>query len=297
MRLCRVQNKKEPAIAVFHNDSIYLVDHIIRSSVPLESQSDSDNKDRILEIAMDKQLQSHIRTELIALKGEPESKFQYLPPITGPIVGIGRNYKDHVGEGNLQTTDRPKLFFKHPNSLIGANQKIIIPKSVAKADWEAELGVVIGKRASKVPESEALDYVAGFTNINDVSAREFQFDLGPAQTSFAKSMDGFCPSGPWLVTTDEIEDCQNLSIRCYLNSHLVQESSTDLMIFSIKYIISYISQVMTLEPGSILCTGTPQGVGHFMQPPRYLGNGDIVTVEVQGLGSLSNTFVKEGSNL
>ena len=251
--------------------------------------------EQIMAVAQSKELIDRIDSTLDQLTGVPESTVRYGVPISGPVIGVGRNYQDHVGEGGLATGEYPKLFFNHPNALAAHGDEVLIPVSIRKTDWEAELGVVIGRRMSRVSPETALEYVLGYLNVNDVSAREFQFDLGPAQTSFAKSMDGFCPCGPWLVTKDEVPDCQNLTVQCEVNGKVKQNGHTSHMIFNVAHILSHISQFMTLEPGYLIATGTPFGVGHFQDPPQYLEDGDIVRVKVDGLGVLENKFIREST--
>jgi 2-keto-4-pentenoate hydratase/2-oxohepta-3-ene-1,7-dioic acid hydratase in catechol pathway len=186
---------------------------------------------------------------------------------------------------------RPRIFFKAPTAVTGPDAAIAKPAVVTKLDFEGELAAVIGRRARAVSEGEALDYLAGLTIANDVSAREFQFDITPAQTSFAKSMDGFCPLGPWIVTPDELPPSRDLRLRTWLNDTLMQEARTGTMIYGLPVLIAYLSRHMTLEPGDIISTGTPEGTGHFRKPPRYLGAGDRVRIEIESIGRLENTIV------
>jgi 2-keto-4-pentenoate hydratase/2-oxohepta-3-ene-1,7-dioic acid hydratase in catechol pathway len=165
------------------------------------------------------------------------------------------------------------------------------PAPVTKMDFEAELAVVIGGYGKDVPEAEALPLVAGYTIVNDLSAREFQFDIAPAQTTFAKSMDGFAPMGPWLVTRDEIPDPQTLEVSCWLNGARMQHGRTADMLFPVAFLISYISRFMTLEPGDVIATGTPAGIGAFRQPPVYLQPGDRLRFEVTGVGTMEHLIV------
>nr|WP_205600970.1 fumarylacetoacetate hydrolase family protein [Halomonas socia] len=216
-----------------------------------------------------------------------------LAPLDAPgkILGVGRNYGEHAAEGGLARQGCPRLFLKATSSVVGPGAAIIRPTGVTKLDWEHELAVVIGRPMKAVPQAEALDHVAGYTILNDVSAREFQFDVSPPQTSFAKSMDSFTPIGPWLVTRDEIPDPGALKLRCWVNDQLMQEGSVADMIFPVPYLLSYISQYMTLDPGDVIATGTPAGVGHFRDPPRYLTPGDQLRMEITKLGVLENSVV------
>lgn len=212
-------------------------------------------------------------------------------PRPGKIVCIGRNYRDHVAEGNLGVQPRPRLFLKAPSAVTGPSGAITRPRGVEKLDWEAELGVVIGAPMSDLSPEEVPAGIAGYVAMNDVSAREFQFDVSPPQTSFAKSMDGFCPFGPAIVTPDEIADPDRLDIRCLVNGQMVQHGNTGEMIVPPFSLISYISRYLSLEPGDLVATGTPAGVGHFADPPRYLSPGDRVTVEIEAIGRIENRIV------
>lgn len=208
----------------------------------------------------------------------------------GKIVGIGRNYADHAAETGVAPFEKPRIIFKMPSSVSDPGGTVVRPTSVAKLDFEAELAVVIGEFVKDVPVARALDAVAGYTVLNDVSAREFQFDVSPAQTTFAKSMDGFCPLGPCLVTADEIPDPQALRVQCWVNDEPMQDASTADMLFGVRELISYISRFMTLEPGDLIATGTPAGIGAFRTPPQWLRPGDRVRAEVSGIGALLTTI-------
>jgi len=294
MQLCCVELDGGPQAAIHLDGMLYLLmDVCHQAGVEVDSLRGKPVAEQILAIANSPGLRAKLLEHLSQTPGLPERDIRYGVPVNGPIIGVGRNYQDHVSEGGLKLGDYPKIFFNHPNSLAAHDQDILIPKLIQKTDWEAELGVVIGRRMRRVSPEHALTYVAGFINVNDVSAREFQFDFGPAQTSFAKSMDGFCPCGPWLVTSDEIDNCQNLSVRCEVNAELMQNGHTSHMIYSVAEILSHLSTYMTLEPGYLIATGTPKGVGHFLNPPQYLQHGDVVTVSVSHLGVLRNRFVKE----
>jgi 2-keto-4-pentenoate hydratase/2-oxohepta-3-ene-1,7-dioic acid hydratase in catechol pathway len=215
-----------------------------------------------------------------------------LAPIARPgkIVAIGRNYADHAAETGVKPFENPRIIAKLPSSVVGPGAIVRKPVGVAKLDYEVELGVVIGRHAKLVTREEALDCVAGYTILNDVSAREFQFDVSPAQTTFAKSMDDFCPMGPWIVTRDEIPDPQNLELKLWVNGELLQDGHTRDMIFGVAQLIEYISRYMTLEPGDVIATGTPAGVGAFRKPPRWLQRGDRLELEVSGIGRLTHSI-------
>ena len=207
-------------------------------------------------------------------------------PRPGKIVAVGRNYADHAKETGVDPFEKPRIIAKLASSVAGPGATVRRPVGVEKMDFEAELAVVIGEFASGVSRARALDAVAGYTVLNDLSAREFQFDVAPPQTTFAKSMDGFCPMGPWLVTRDEIPDPQALEVSCHVNGTRMQHGQTADMIFSVARLIEYVSQYMTLEPGDVLATGTPAGVGAFRKPPVWLAPGDRVRVEVTRVGAL-----------
>jgi 2-keto-4-pentenoate hydratase/2-oxohepta-3-ene-1,7-dioic acid hydratase in catechol pathway len=215
---------------------------------------------------------------------------ELLAPVTRPgkIVAIGRNYREHIEEEGADRPVAPLIFAKWPSSVIGHGAEIRWdPELATQVDYEAELAVVIGRRARHVAESEALDYVLGYTCLNDVSARDIQF--GDGQWVRGKSLDTFCPMGPVLVTTDEIPDPQRLAISCRVGGTVLQEASTAQMYFGVAAIVSYCSRSFTLEPGDVIATGTPGGVGIFRDPPVLLGEGDEVTVEIEGIGRLVNT--------
>lgn len=214
-----------------------------------------------------------------------------LAPLAGPrkIVCVGLNYQDHAEEAGLAIPENPVLFAKFENSIVGPGDAIAIPSFAKEVDFEAELGVVIGKRASVVDSQDALEYVLGYTCVNDVSAREIQFSDG--QWIRGKTLDTFCPLGPWIVTTDEVPDPQALGIRCVVNGVVMQNSSTAQMARSVAELVSFISQGITLEPGDVIATGTPAGVGFTRKPPVFLQPGDVVRVEIDGIGVLENPVV------
>jgi 2-keto-4-pentenoate hydratase/2-oxohepta-3-ene-1,7-dioic acid hydratase in catechol pathway len=212
------------------------------------------------------------------------------PPVTRPgkIIGIGLNYRDHAEEQNVKIPDEPKIFAKFPTTLIGPGDPITWERSVTgQVDFEAELAVVIGKTVKNCPESEALKAVFGYTCANDVSARDIQLTSG--QLVRGKSLDTFCPLGPWIVTADEIPDPGMLAVRSRLNGQLMQDGHTSQLIFSVPFLISFLSRSITLVPGDIILTGTPKGVGVFRKPPVFLKDGDEVIVEIEGIGRLANT--------
>ena len=205
----------------------------------------------------------------------------------GKIVAIGLNYIDHASESKMELPKHPLVFTKFNSSITGPFDPIIISSSLTeKVDYEVELAVVIGKEAKNVSKESALDYVFGYTIINDVSARDIQFADG--QWVRGKSLDTFCPMGPYIVTADEIIDPQNLSLTCTVNNNLLQNASTKDMIFSVADLISILSKSFTYEPGDIISTGTPSGVGFIRKPPVYLQNDDVMVTEIQHIGKLIN---------
>ncbi|NEU12874.1 fumarylacetoacetate hydrolase family protein [Methylobacterium sp. BTF04] len=211
---------------------------------------------------------------------------------TGKFICIGLNFSDHAAESGLPVPPEPVIFMKATSAIVGPNDTVLIPRGSEKTDWEVELGVVIGRRAKYVSEAEALDYVAGYCVIHDVSERAFQIERS-GQWTKGKSCDTFGPIGPWLVTTDEVGDPQTLAMWLSVNGETMQRGSTDTMVFGVAALISHLSQFMSLHPGDIISTGTPPGVGLGMRPPRYLKPGDVVELGIEGLGSQKQLFAAE----
>ena len=201
----------------------------------------------------------------------------------GKFIGVGLNYSDHAAESNMPIPKEPILFMKATTCLAGPHDDIVQPKGSTKLDWEVELGIVIGTKAQYVSKAKALDYVAGYCVINDVSERDFQLERG-SQWDRGKGCDTFGPVGPYLVTTDEVPDPQSLDLWLDVNGASRQRGSTATMVFGCATLVSYISQFMTLLPGDIITTGTPPGVGMAMKPPQFLKPGDVVTLGIEGLG-------------
>lgn len=214
------------------------------------------------------------------------------PPLIRPskIVCVGLNYAKHALESGMGVPEEPVLFFKASSAIVGPNDSIVIPKGSKKTDWEVELAVIIGKKASYVSEADAMNYVAGYMLHNDVSERSFQLERS-GQWVKGKSCDTFAPMGPFIATPDEISDPNNLNLWLKLNGKEMQNSSTSDFIFNIQQVVSYISQFMSLLPGDIISTGTPFGVGLGLTPPRYLKEGDIVELGIEGLGVSKQTCV------
>jgi len=218
----------------------------------------------------------------------PLRELRLAPPVMpSKIIAIGQNYADHVKEQGGKLPERPIVFAKFPTTLIGPGDEIRWEQALSdKIDWEAELAVVIGRTARRVAAANAYEHVFGYTLANDVTARDIQRDDG--QWVRGKSLDTFCPMGPWIVTRDEIPEPHGLRIRCRVNDETVQDSHTDQLIFDIPTLIEFLSRSFTLLPGDVILTGTPPGVGHFRNPPRYLQNGDVVEVQIEKLGVLRN---------
>ena len=219
----------------------------------------------------------------------PLDKLRLLAPLERPgkIIAIGLNYLDHCRETNTDPPEKPLVFTKFTTAMNDPNSTISWSSSLTnQVDFEAELAVVIGKTARFVSEADALDYVFGYTAANDVSARDLQFSDG--QWIRGKSLDTFCPMGPVLITADEIPDPQKLAIKCELNGHIVQDSSTSEMIFSVAQLIAFCSNAFTLEPGDVILTGTPHGTGAFRDPKLFMQHDDKVVVEIEGIGRLEN---------
>jgi 2-keto-4-pentenoate hydratase/2-oxohepta-3-ene-1,7-dioic acid hydratase in catechol pathway len=223
-----------------------------------------------------RQLQAHVSQCADQTQWSLRDVALYAPvPRPGKIIGVGRNYADHAKETGVAPFEKPRIIFKMPSSVAAPGAVVRRPQGAYGRDIDA---------------STALHHVAGYTVLNDMSAREFQFDMSPAQTTFAKSMDGFCPMGPWLVTRDEVPDPQNLEVYCWLNGVQMQHGHTKDMLFTVKDLVAYVSQFMTLEPGDIITTGTPAGIGAFRTPPLYLQPGDHLEFEVTGVGKLSHSI-------
>jgi 2,4-diketo-3-deoxy-L-fuconate hydrolase len=216
-------------------------------------------------------------------------------PVAGirNFIAIGLNYTDHAAESGLPVPEEPIIFSKHLSSISGPDDDIVLPPKSRKGDWEVELGIFIGRSAKAVSEADALSHVAGYAVVNDVSEREFQIER-KGQWVKGKSLDTFGPVGPWLVTRDEVPDPQALSLWLELNGERVQNGTTAKMIFPVRFLVSYVSQFMTLMAGDLLITGTPAGVGMGMKPPRFLTEGDRVRLSVEGLGEQNQRVVRGG---
>jgi 2-keto-4-pentenoate hydratase/2-oxohepta-3-ene-1,7-dioic acid hydratase in catechol pathway len=210
-------------------------------------------------------------------------------PAPGKVVCVGRNYAEHAAETGSDVPTRPQLFAKWANAVVGPGAVVELPPITAALDYEAELVAVIGRPARHVRVEDALDHVLGYTCGNDISARDLQF--GDTQWTRGKALDTFAPMGPWIVTADEIPDPQTLGIRCLVNGESRQDDTTGNMVFPVALVIAFITEAITLEPGDVIYTGTPPGVGHARTPPAYLQDGDTVRVEIDRIGSIENQIV------
>ena len=223
----------------------------------------------------------------------PSSDAYWFAPVPRPgkVICIGLNYRDHAAESNMPIPEKPVMFSKFSNCVIAPGEPVVVPSTSQQVDYEAELAVVIGRRAKHVPADRAYDYVLGYTAFNDVSARDFQFADGQWQRG--KSCDTFAPMGQTIVTTDTIKDPHKLSIKLVLNDQTMQDSNTDQLIFGVPALIEFITQSITLEPGDVIATGTPPGVGFARKPPVFLKPGDRMEVLIEGMGGLGNPVVSE----
>ena len=231
-----------------------------------------------------------------AVTDDVRSVAKLLAPLAAPtILCIGLNYRQHAAESEAKVPEYPVLFTKGPNAVQHPDEPILLPTHLAseKVDYECELAVVIGKACKNVARADALEYVLGYTCANDVSARDWQIERGGSQWCRGKFFDTFCPLGPCIVTTDEIRDPSGLSIRTILNGDVVQEATTAEMIFDVPTLIEFLSGSTTLLPGTVILTGTPHGVGMAQDPPRWLRPGDVVTIEIEKIGRLTNPVVLE----
>jgi 2,4-diketo-3-deoxy-L-fuconate hydrolase len=210
----------------------------------------------------------------------------------GKFICVGLNYSDHAAESGMAVPAEPIIFMKATSCIVGPNDDVVIPRGSQKTDWEVELGVVIGKRAKYVEEKDALSHVAGYCVINDLSERAFQLE-GTGQWVKGKSADTFGPIGPWLVTSDEVSNWHGLDMWLEVDGHRYQDGNTRTMVFGVPFLVSYLSRFMTLQPGDVISTGTPPGVGHGQKPPVYLREGNVVRLGVQGLGEQRQRVIRD----
>jgi 2-keto-4-pentenoate hydratase/2-oxohepta-3-ene-1,7-dioic acid hydratase in catechol pathway len=223
-----------------------------------------------------------------------ESQAKRCAPLRpGKVICLGLNYRDHAAESGVPVPKEPVVFAKFANAVIGPDAPIVLPSTSEEVDWEAELVFVIGRGGRHITEASALSHVAGYTCGHDVSARDYQLKRGGGQWIMGKTFDTFAPIGPALVTADEVPDPHSLRIRCVVNGETVQDSNTSQMVFSVPQTIAYLSHILTLEPGDVVFTGTPPGVGFARKPPRFLKDGDVAEIIIDGLGTLRNPVVAE----
>ncbi len=242
---------------------------------------------------MSKELLAKLKAaDLSALPAVDPSQHRLAPPVAQPfnIWCVGLNYSDHAAEAGMDIPAEPILFNKSTGTYCGGNDNILFSDKMTKLDWEVELGIIIGSPALNIAKENAMDYVAGFTLVNDVSERAWQLERG-GQWVKGKSFPNFCPTGPFLATTDEFDDVQNLDMWLNVNGKRMQTGNTNKMIFDVATIVSYMSEFCQLEPGDLICTGTPPGVGAGMKPPQYLKPGDKVALGIQGLGEQQQTVI------
>jgi 2-keto-4-pentenoate hydratase/2-oxohepta-3-ene-1,7-dioic acid hydratase in catechol pathway len=280
MKLLRVGdiNKEKPAI-IDGNGSIRDLSNIVENF-----NSETLNQ---------KNLDLIKKTNLKSLKEIPKNvRIGSCVQNPGKFIGIGLNYKDHAIETGAATPEEPIIFIKANSSISGPNDNIVIPKNSKKTDWEIELGIVIGKKTKYISENDSLNHIFGYCIVNDVSEREFQLERS-GQWDKGKGCDTFGPIGPYLVTKEEVENIQNLNLELKLNEKIMQKGNTNNMIFSVKYIVSYVSNFMTLYSGDIITTGTPAGVGMAKSPKIFLKNGDQLNLAITGLGEQKQKVVTE----
>ena len=279
MKLATIEKNGQKSLGIIEGDLVYLVSGTEMPATMLELIRGG--KEALGQVA-----ERHAKREF---KSFLMAETHIRAPIDNPqkIMAIGHNYMDHIREQNAPVPTHPLLFAKFPSSIIGPGETITWDENLTKqVDIEAELGVVIGRKARRISVDEALDYVFGYTVLNDVSARDLQY--GDKQWVRGKSLDTFCPIGPVIVTSDEIPNPQNLHLNSQINDFVLQDSNTKEMIFTVAFLISYLSQAFTLEPGDLIASGTPKGVGMYRNPQIFLKDGDIITVEVEKIGKIIN---------
>ncbi len=286
MRLATIQTPNGPRATVFQGD-FYIDLHGTDAALPSNVRALLEGGPALLQAA--KEAANRPNAVRILAAGA-----KLLPPILDPpkIICMGLNYRDHAAETGVKIPTEPVLFSKFTTALIGAEEPIVLPAVSKKVDYEAELVLVVGKEGRHLTAADALEHLAGYTIGHDVSARDWQLEKDGRQWLAGKTFDTFAPLGPTIVTTDEMPDPNNLGIRLRLNGRTMQESNTRHMIFSAGVALAYISQVVTLLPGDLVFTGTPAGVGMVRKPPVWLKGGDVVEVEIEGLGVLRNPVVQ-----
>jgi 2-keto-4-pentenoate hydratase/2-oxohepta-3-ene-1,7-dioic acid hydratase in catechol pathway len=287
MRLATIDTWAGPRAALLAGDSFIDI-HATEANLP-------SNMRQILEIGPEALLAIRQLANRPNAVKTPAAEVKYHAPIVDPrkIICVGLNYKDHAAESGAPIPKDPVLFSKYATALIGHGQAIVLPKVSQEVDYEAEFVIVIGKKGRHIATQNALDHVAGYTVGHDVSARDWQLKKDGKQWMVGKTFDTFAPCGPLLVTKDEVPEPRNLAISLRLNGQVMQNSSTNQMIFGVEELLAYISQVMTLEPGDLIYTGTPPGVGVARKPPVFMKDGDVAEVEIAGLGVLRNSVRQE----
>lgn len=287
MRLLRFRDGSGTHVGVLHEEKVIALDDVAVDMVAL--------------IEMGQEGLDRVRSRADSSDGIPLDTVEVLAPLypRGNVMAIGHNYQAHINEQDEErraTIDRPTVFTKAQTSVTGPFADIPIDEHVTQqVDWEAEMGVVIGRRGINIPGARAMEYVYGYTVINDVSARDVQFGSG-GQFFRGKSLDSFCPMGPYLVTADEVPDPQDLAVRCWVNGVQKQDGNTRDMIFTVADLIAELSAGMTLEPGNVIATGTPEGVGYFREPKEFLHPDDVLETEVGGIGCLCNHVAQAGGS-
>jgi 2-keto-4-pentenoate hydratase/2-oxohepta-3-ene-1,7-dioic acid hydratase in catechol pathway len=286
MRLATIHTPHGPRPAFVHEHGYLPIETL--SGQPVGTMRD------LLEVGLDTLKQFHDRLLDRTPALVPTESAKLYAPILDPekILCVGLNYRDHAEESGAAIPKDPVLFSKYRSALIGPEEAIVLPPVSQEVDYEAELVLVIGKSGRFIPEAQAMDHIIGYTVGHDVSARDWQLKKDGRQWMLGKTFDTFAPIGPYIVTRDEIPDPMNLGIRLRLNGETKQDSNTKQMIFSPAAVVAYISQVMTLQPGDIIFTGTPPGVGFAKNPPLFLKAGDVCEVEIDGLGVLRNPVVQ-----
>jgi len=286
MRLATIQTPAGPRAAV-QQGSRFIDLHATEPSLPTSVRALLEGGPKLLQTVAD--MADHHKPVVY-----DAGQVQLLAPVIDPpkIICVGLNYRDHAAESGVPLPRDPVLFSKFTTALIGSGEAIVLPPVSHEVDYEAELVLVVGKKGRWIKEENALEHLAGYTVGHDVSARDWQLKKDGKQWLAGKTFDTFAPTGPVLVTRDEVPDACNLGIRLRLNGQVMQDSSTRQLIFSPAYLVAYISQVVTLQPGDLIFTGTPPGVGAARKPPVFLKGGDVVEVEIDGLGVLSNPVVQ-----
>lgn len=286
MRLATLSTPAGPRAALMHGDH-YIDLNATRRELPSSVRGLLEGGPSLLRTA----LEAAGRPEAVKV---PAANVRLLPPIPDPqkIICVGLNYRDHAAESGAPIPREPVLFSKFTTALVGNDEAIILPPVSKKVDYEAELVLVIGKKGRNLTAKAAAEAIAGYTIGHDVSARDWQLEKDGKQWLAGKTFDTFAPTGPWLVTADEVPDPQALGIRLRINGKVMQDSNTKQMIFSPADVVAYVSQVITLMPGDLIFTGTPPGVGFARKPPVWLQPGDVVEVEIDGLGVLRNPVMQ-----